>query len=259
LALQGACPEARTTRFFKMSVVRLKKPLGASEEVFAEGPHLSELIKLYREALFDTDCDRALEAVRATVEKGVTPEDVVFKVVLPAMDRMIKSVSEDLDVNLAQHFLTARIADAVTAELIPKFKQAPEVAGRVVIGTAQGDLHTLGKRIVMGCLRARLIDVIDLGVNVPAERFVDEAVAHQAEIIGISALMVHTATGANGCRKVRQIVQERKLQDRLKIIVGGAPFRFNPEMYQAVGADAWAEDAVSASKVIKDLIKEVRR
>ncbi|MBI5817632.1 MAG: cobalamin B12-binding domain-containing protein [Verrucomicrobia bacterium] len=220
---------------------------------------LENYVKLYNEAIFDTDRDRALKIVRDAVEQGVTPEDVVFKIVLPAMDVMIKSVSENFDANLAQHFLTARIADIVTAEMIPKFKQMSEVVGQVVIGTAPGDFHTLGKRIVMGCLKARMIGVIDLGVNVPAERFVDEAVVHKAQLIGISALMVHTATGENGCRKVRRILQERELQDRIKIIVGGAPFRFDPQLYKTVQADAWAEDGITAGKVITDLVKEMQR
>ncbi|MFA6560712.1 MAG: cobalamin-dependent protein [Verrucomicrobiia bacterium] len=221
--------------------------------------NVEDIIKQYNEAIFDTNRDRALKVVRDAVEQGVTPEDAVFKIVLPAMDLMITAVNENFDANLAQHFLTARIADIVTAEMIPKFKQMSEVVGRVVIGTAPGDFHALGKRIVMGCLKARMIDVIDLGVNVPAERFVDEVIAHKAQLIGISALMVHTATGENGCRKVRRILQERGLQDRIKIIVGGAPYRFDHQLYKTVQADAWAEDGITAGKVIADLVKELQR
>ena len=135
----------------------------------------------------------------------------------------------------------------------------PETAGRVVIGNAQGDLHALGKRIVIGCLKAHLIEAIDLGVSVPPERFVDEAVAPQADVIGISAMMVHTARGKNGCLKVRQILRERRLEDRIKIIVGGAAYRFDPHLYKAVNADAWAEDGLAAGKIVLELIKETRR
>jgi trimethylamine corrinoid protein len=213
-------------------------------------------IKLYNEAVFDTDRDRALGVVRQAVEQGVSPEEVVFQLVLPAMDLMMKAVSEDCYANLAQHFLTARIADAVTSEMIPKFKMLPTIVGRIVIGTAWGDFHTLGKRIVIGCLKARMVDVLDLGINVPAERFVEEAVSHEAGVIGISALMVHTATGENGCRKVRRILADRGLGDRIKIIVGGAPFRFSPELFKTVGADTWAPDALAAGKVIEDLLRE---
>ena len=104
-----------------------------------------------------------------------------------------------------------------------------------------------------------MIEVTDLGVNVAPEKFVDEAVAHNAQIIGISAMMVHTARGENGCLKVRQILRERGLEDKIKIIVGGAPYRYEPELYKIVGADSWAEDGITAGKVIADLIKEVQQ
>ncbi len=219
---------------------------------------LEDIIAAYNEAIFDTDRDRALKVVHDAELRGVSPEDIVFRVVLPAMDLMVKSISENLDANLAQHFMTAQIADTVTAEMIAKFKKAPEVRGRVVIGTASGDLHSLGKRIVIGCLKARMIDVRDLGVNVPPERFVDEAVKHHAEVIGISAMMVHTARGENGCLRVRELLKERGLENKIRIIAGGAPFRFDRELYKAIRADAWAEDAVTAGKVIVELIQEVR-
>ena len=219
---------------------------------------LDKIIKEYNEAIYDTDRDRALQVVHDAEAKGISPEDIVFQVVLPALDLMVKSISENMDANLAQHFMTAQIADTVTAEMIAKFKKAPEVVGTVVIGTAQGDMHSLGKRIVIGCLKARMIEVTDLGVNVTPEHFVDEAIGRKAQVIGISAMMVHTARGENGSLAVRRLLQERGLEDKIRIIVGGAPFRFDDGLYRTVQADAWASDGVTASKVVADLIKEVR-
>jgi methanogenic corrinoid protein MtbC1 len=88
---------------------------------------------------------------------------------------------------------------------------------------------------------------------------VDEAVACDAQVIGISAMMVHTARGENGCLKVRHILKERGLEEKIKIIVGGAPYRFDEELYRAVQADAWAQDGIAAGKIITDLIKEVQQ
>jgi methanogenic corrinoid protein MtbC1 len=230
-----------------------------AEAIKRRYPVLEQIIAEYNEAIFDTDRDRALKVVHDAEMRGISPEDIVFRVVLPAMDLMVKSISESHDANLAQHFMTAQIADTVTAEMIAKFKMAPEITGRVVIGTAYGDMHSLGKRIVMGCLRARMVDVKDLGVNVAPERFVDEAIAHNAEVIGISAMMVHTARGANGCLRVREILKERGLEGGIRIIVGGAPFRFDQDLYRRIRADAWAEDAITAGRVMEDLIREVRK
>jgi len=69
---------------------------------------------------------------------------------------------------------------------------------------------------------------------------------------------VHTATGEHGARGVRKLLHERGLEDRIRIVVGGAPYRFDSELFKNVGADAWASDGVSAGKVIVDLIKEVK-
>jgi methanogenic corrinoid protein MtbC1 len=219
---------------------------------------LEKIIKAYNEAVFETDKEAAFQVVEAALAQGVSPEDVVFKIVIPAVEEMMSLITKDPDANLAQHFMTAQIASEVTEAMLKRFRHPPETIGRVVIGTAAGDLHSLGKRIVMGCLKALMVDVTDLGVNVPAERFVDEAVRLDAQVIAISAMMVHTATGPDGCPKVRGILRDRGLENRFKVVVGGAPYRFDGELYKAVGADAWAGDGVSAGRVIVDLIREVR-
>ena len=220
---------------------------------------LEQIITAYNEAIFDTDRDRAISVIRDAESRGVSPEDIVFKIVFPAMDLMVKSISENYDANLAQHFLTAQIADVITNEMVAKFKSAPTVTGRVVIGTSYGDMHGLGKKIVIGCLKAHMIEVNDLGLNVRPEKYVDEAVAYNADVIGISAMMVHTARSENGCLRVREILRERSLEDKIKLVVGGAAFRFDHNLYKTVHADAWAEDAITGCKVIGELIKEVRK
>lgn len=219
---------------------------------------LDKIIRAYNEAVFETDKEGAFQVVDRALAEGVTPEQVVFDVVIPAVEDMMSLITKDPDANLAQHFMTAQIASEVTEAMLKRFRVPPEIIGRVVMGTASGDLHSLGKRIVMGCLKALMVEVTDLGVNVPAERFVDEAVRTDAQVIAISAMMVHTATGANGCLKVRQLLRQRGLENRFKLVVGGAPFRFDGELYKSVGADAWAADGVSAGRVIVDLIREVK-
>lgn len=220
---------------------------------------LDEVIKAYNAAVYETDRTRALQVVTEALEQGISPEDIVFKVVIPGLDMMVKAISEGFDTNLAQHFMTAQIAAEVSERMLAKFKAPPEYLGKVVIGTAAGDLHTLGKRIVIGCLKAQMIEVTDLGVNVPAEKFVDEAVARNAQVIGVSAMMVHTARGENGAIKVRKLLRERGLESRIKLVVGGAPFRYDPELYKTVQADAWAENGVTAASVIMDCIRELKQ
>ncbi|MFH1196445.1 MAG: cobalamin-dependent protein [bacterium] len=216
------------------------------------------VIPKYREAIFDTDKKKALEIIHEALAGGVQAEDIVFKIVVPVVESMMKSVSEEKKYNLAQHFIAAQIAAEVTDEMIPKFKQSPKIIGRIVIGTSVGDLHGLGKRIVIGCLKAMMIDAIDLGLNVPAERFVEEAVNHKAHVIGISSMMVHTARGEKASLGVRKLLREMNLEKKIKIAVGGAPYRFDHNLYNIVQADAWAEDGITAGKVIANLIEEVK-
>lgn len=216
-------------------------------------------VRDYNEAIMDTDRDKALYVVHAALDLGISPEEVVFGIVIPAIELMMKSISENVGVSLAQHYIAAQIASEVVDEMIPRFHSSPEIIGKIVIGNAQGDFHGLGRRIVIGCLKAMMVDVIDLGLNVSPEQFVEAALVHEAPIIGISAMMMHTAQGENGCLKVRKLLNERGLDNKIKIVVGGAPYRFNPELYKTVGADAWADNGITAGKVISELIKETYR
>jgi methanogenic corrinoid protein MtbC1 len=215
-------------------------------------------MRLYADAVLDTDRDRALQIVTEAVEAQVSPEEVVFEIVLPSLESMMTAVSEGQGVSLAQHYMAAQIGAEVVEEMIPRFTARPATVGRVIIGTAPGDFHGLGKRIVTGCLKAMMVDVVDLGLNIPAERFVDEAVAREAQVIAVSTMMLHTALGEGGSRGVRRILRERGLEGRIRIAVGGAPYRFDPKLYRAVEADAWAENGILAGKVITDLIHEAR-
>jgi methanogenic corrinoid protein MtbC1 len=212
----------------------------------------------FSEAIYDTDRVRALEVIHRALADGVTPEEVIFEVIIPGIELMMTSGADGFEANLAQHFMAAQIAAEVTDELVPRFRRKPEITGRVVIGTAWGDFHGLGKRIVIGCLKAHLIEVIDLGLNVYPERFVEAALAADAEVIGISSMMVHTARGELGCLGVRKILRERGLDGQIKLIVGGAPYRYDDKLFETVQADAWAVNGVAACGVVMNLIREVR-
>lgn len=220
---------------------------------------IERVLTAFNEAIFDTDRQRALRVIQDAEQNGIPPEDIVFKVVVPSIHIMMKSTSERRTPSIAQHFVAAQIASEVTEAMVTRFARSPEIIGRVVIGTSVGDMHGLGKRIVSGCLKALMIEVIDLGLNVPAERFVDEAVAQNADVIGVSSMMVHTARGPSAALGVRRILKERALEQRIKLAVGGAPYRFDHDLFRTVGADAWAEDGIIAGTVISALIKEVRQ
>ncbi len=219
---------------------------------------IAQVKEAYNQAIFDTDKNAALKVVYEALQKGVTPETIVFNVVVPSIEYMTTSIRQNFGASLAQHFMTAQIAAQVTDEMLSMFTTPSKIIGKVVIGTSQGDFHGLGKKIVIGCLKAQMIESVDLGLNVSAEKFVTEAINHQAQVIGISSMMLHTARGENACLGVRKILMEKELEQKIKIIVGGAPYRYDHELYKAVKADAWAENGIAAGKVIAQLISEVQ-
>ena len=208
----------------------------------------------FYEAVFDTDKERAHEIVDRAVEEGISPEEIVFSVVVPSIERMLSELVDSQGATLSQHYICSKVAEEVTDRMVPLFKGTQEQKGTVVIGTARGDFHGLGKKIVAGCLKANMYVVHDLGINVSAEKFVDEALRLNADIIGVSSMMVHTAIGEEGARKVAALLDEKGLHDRIFLIVGGAPYRFDHELYKQVNADGWSENAIEAVRVVYDLI-----
>lgn len=218
---------------------------------------INQLKKIYLEAILNTNRESAFQVIDDTLSSGYSAETVMFEILVPVMEELAEIVRVGQDATLAQLYLASQISSEATDILVPKFKEKAIIEGRVILGTSYEDFHGLGKKIVGGCLKSHMIEVIDLGLNVAAEKFIDEAIKQDAAVIGISSMMVHTARGPNGPSKVRNLIIDRGLEKKLKLVVGGAPYRFHPGMYKEVGADAWAENGISAAKVISDLIKEV--
>jgi methylmalonyl-CoA mutase cobalamin-binding domain/chain len=124
-----------------------------------------------------------------------------------------------------------------------------EPVGRVVIGTVKGDLHDIGKGLVASMLEGGGFEVMDLGVDVPAERFASSAKEIGAQIVAVSALLTTTMTGM---KAVIQAVREAGLQARCKVIVGGAPV--TQQYADSIGADGYSDSASGAVALVRRLI-----
>ncbi|MCP4215531.1 MAG: cobalamin-binding protein [bacterium] len=220
---------------------------------------IEALFDEYYNSLVTVDKTRAFASIDNALKKGVEVETIVFKVVVPGIEKMLEAFLEKKEISLSRHFFATTIADELLEKLLPMFSSPVKLLGKVIIGCAAGDFHGLGKKIVAGCMRARMIEVIDLGLNVPAERFVEEAVKHNAQVIGVSSMMAHTALGEGGARKVRELLVAGNLENKIKLIVGGAPYCFDPDMYKEVKADAWGENGMVAADVVSKLLKEVQK
>ena len=192
--------------------------------------------------------DRA-SSVRLTQEaldRSVAPQEV-----LDAMTGAMSVIGrkfQDGDIYVPEMLIAARAMKEATSVLEPVLVEAgirPEYTA--VIGTVEGDLHDIGKNLVGMMLKGAAIEVIDLGVNVPAARFVEAAREHGARLVGISALL--TTTMPN----MRAVVEAIRAADvGARVMIGGAPT--TPEFATQIGADGYAQDAGAAVDLAKQLL-----
>ena len=154
------------------------------------------------------------------------------------------------EVFVPEVLLAARAMNAGTALLKPLFAAAGVTArGKAIIGTVKGDLHDIGKNLVRMMIEGKGIEIIDLGVDIPAERFVQAAVEEQADLVCLSALLTTTM---NQMKTVVDSFVQAGVREKFKIMIGGAPI--TEDFRVRIGADAYAPDAASAADAALRLI-----
>jgi corrinoid protein of di/trimethylamine methyltransferase len=192
-----------------------------------------------------------VEATREALAAGIEPMAIIRQGLMPGMNVVGEKFSS------GEYFLPDLIiaADGMqqAMELLePELRlrqQTLESAGTVVIGTVKGDIHEIGKSLVATMLSANGFKVIDLGVDVPTQKFVDKVKETGADIVGLSALLTTTMTVQ---REVIQALTVAGLREKVKVIVGGAPVTRG--WAKDIGADGFAEDAMGAVAVAKQLL-----
>lgn len=146
---------------------------------------------------------------------------------------------------LMELILAGNLASEVTNMLRPYLKAKRRISrGKVVIGTVEGDLHDIGKNIVISMLSSAGFEVIDLGVDVSAEKFIDAVKRENPDILAMSCLLT---VGLPHMREVIEKLKEKGLRDKVKVMVGGRPV--TPEYAREIGADAYGADAVDAVNI----------
>lgn len=190
-----------------------------------------------------------LKAIQEALDEGVEAEVILQEGLLKGMNEVgIQFKNEEIFV--PEVLISARAMNK-GVELLKPYLQNEEnlVKGSVVLGTVQGDLHDIGKNLVRIMLESKGITVYDLGVDVPAEKFVEEAINHHVDIICCSALLTTTMAEM---KKIVDLVKEKQLD--VKVMIGGAPV--NQAYCDQIGADAYTDDATSASEVAAKFIAE---
>lgn len=189
------------------------------------------------------------QGVQGALDQGIEADVILNESLIPAMSEVGKRFEEG-EFFVPEMLISARAMKAGLAILKPYLVDSGvESAGIVAIGTVQGDLHDIGKNLVAVMLEGAGFEVRDLGVDVPPETFVDAA-NEGAQVIGLSALLTTTMP------KMEQTIQalrEANVLNKISVVIGGAPVT---ESYaQQIGADAFAPDASSATRVVRQLIE----
>ncbi|MBI4678317.1 MAG: corrinoid protein [Elusimicrobia bacterium] len=191
--------------------------------------------------LQEGDEDQVPRLVSQALAHGLAPEEVLEKGLIAGMNAVGVKFRER-EVFLPDVLLAAKAMHAGISVLKPKLAQEGLPArGKVVIGTVQGDLHDIGKNLVAIMLKGAGFEVVDLGKDVPPERFAEAAEKEGAAFVGLSALLTTTMPVM---AKVVEALRSRGLGGKVKVMVGGAPV--TQDYAREIGADLYAFDAASA-------------
>lgn len=204
-------------------------------------------LKALSEAIINGDQNAALQITKAAIGEGLSPEIILNEGLIAGMD-IIGERFKNNEVYIPEVLIAARAMKSALSVLEPKLVEAGvEPVGKAVMGTVQGDLHDIGKNLVAMMLKGAGFDVVDLGVDVSAQKFVETAKKTNARIIGMSALITTTMPSME---KTIKAVKDAGLA--VKTMIGGAPV--TQAYADRIGADGYAPDAASAVDLAKSLI-----
>lgn len=221
-----------------------------SEEINIQKMESDDLLELMQEDLYDGMAEEVLQEVNECLSRGMTPQDVLQRGLVAGME-IVGVDFRDGVLFVPEVLMAAKAMKAGMAILRPLLAETGvEMVGKVVIGTVKGDIHDIGKNLVVMMLEGAGFDVIDLGINVPVEKYIEALNEHKPDILGMSALLTTTMP------YMKVVVNELKgqgLRDDYIVLVGGAPL--NEAFAEDVEADAYCKDASIAVEKAKKFIE----
>lgn len=192
-------------------------------------------------AVIEGDSEQARLSCQQMLDEGITAEEILHGGLVPAMEHVGRGM-ETGDVFLGEVIMAADTFHRAMEVLKPSFdSEGPEKLGTAVIGTVAGDIHDVGKNLVATMWQTAGFEVHDLGIDVPAERFVEAVREHSPEIVGVSAEITTTMLGMS---EVVKALEEAGVRDHVKVLVGGPPLSL--EYAKSIGADGYGVDCFDA-------------
>jgi 5-methyltetrahydrofolate--homocysteine methyltransferase len=202
------------------------------------------------EALIEGDEKKLTNLAQSALDEGVSAKEILEKGLMAGMD-IVGEKMEAEDMFIPEVLRSAKTMSAVIDTLKPLLAEGDiTAAGKVIIGTVKGDLHDIGKNLVAMMLESAGFDVYNLGADIPPEKFVEEIKDKDADMLCLSALLTTTMTMM---KTTIDTIAENGLRDQVKVMIGGAPV--TQGFADQIGADGYAHDAGSATKLAKALLQ----
>ena len=207
-------------------------------------------LKELSEVLFRGDVSRVKEITLRALQEKIEPKEILEQGLIKGM-KVVGIKFKNNEIFLPEVLLASQAMYGGLELLQPRLtKSGVRAIGKVIIGTARGDLHDIGKNLVTMMLRGGGFEVIDLGNNVSSEKFLEATQEHKPDIVGISALLTTTMIGM---ADVITTLERADLRNRVKVMIGGAPV--TQEFADEIGAEGYAPDAASAVDKARELLK----
>ncbi|GAI10254.1 unnamed protein product [marine sediment metagenome] len=202
------------------------------------------------DAILNDDEEKVAELVEAALKERTDPHEIINEGLLKGMNVVGDLFKRD-ELFVPEVLVAAKAMKRGMAAVETMLKgEKPQAVGRVVMGTVAGDIHDIGKKLVSTMLDSSGFEVIDLGVGVADEEFVQKVRELKPDILGMSALLTTTCVHM---KSTIEALQKAGLRDSVKVMVGGSPV--TPEYAEDIGADGTAADVVRAVELAKKLVK----
>lgn len=202
-----------------------------------------------KEAVIQGNVLKVKELTQSMIDSGVAPVSIINDGLIPGMT-VVGTRFKAGDMYVPEVLMSAKAMSDGIALVKPMIAESDmPTSGTVVVGTVKGDLHDIGKNLVNMMLESNGFKVIDLGVDIGAEAFVQAVKTHQPQILGLSALLTTTMPNM---RATIEALKAEGIRDQVKIIIGGAPV--SHEFSEQIGADGYAPDAGSAADLCRSLL-----
>ncbi len=210
-----------------------------------------EVLQQIAEKVEAGDADSVKSLTEKAVSDNIPAGDILSNALVKAM-LSIGTKFKNNEVYIPEVLIAARAMKAGMAIIKPLLSEAEiKSEGKVLVGTVKGDLHDIGKNIVCIMLEGAGFEVVDLGIDVTKEKFLEAIEKEKVDVVGLSALLTTTMTYM---KEVADAIHESDLKDKVKVIIGGAPI--TQEYANEIGADGYAADAATAIDVIKQLLQD---